>query len=151
MLTLGKVCWIQYSWYWSGNCLLTLDRVFETSRRFGFSTRSLGHVSKTSSWEAETLWIASKHDPKWVNNSHFNTLFNEISHSSVLLMKPVSLCPCSNSSRCRSYMWFRSSSSGCSERSAPMRRHWSSTCRCCGRNRPNITCWDAPSWQLSCF
>ena len=24
--------------------VLTLDRVFETSRRFGFSTRSLGHV-----------------------------------------------------------------------------------------------------------
>ena len=27
------------------NCLLTLDRVFETSRRFGFSTRSLGHMN----------------------------------------------------------------------------------------------------------
>ena len=26
------------------NCLLTLDRVFETSQRFGFSTKSLGHV-----------------------------------------------------------------------------------------------------------
>ena len=26
------------------NCFLTLDRVFKTSRCFGFSTRSLGHV-----------------------------------------------------------------------------------------------------------
>ena len=44
------------------------------SRRFGFSTRSLGHVTKTSSWEAEMSWSFKKHDPKWVSNSHFNII-----------------------------------------------------------------------------
>ena len=37
---------IHDNYYWSANCLLTLDRVFETSRRFDFSTRSLGHVNR---------------------------------------------------------------------------------------------------------
>ena len=53
--------------YWSVNCLLTLYRVFETSRRFGFSTRL---------WEAEASWSFKKHDTKWVNSSHFNIINN---------------------------------------------------------------------------
>ena len=47
---------------------------FETSRRFDFSTRSLGHVTKASSWEVKTSWSFKKHDQKWVNNSHFNIM-----------------------------------------------------------------------------
>ena len=35
--------------------LLILDHIWKSSRRFGFSTRSLGHVTKASSWAAETL------------------------------------------------------------------------------------------------
>ena len=35
------------------NCLLTLDRVYETSRCFGFSTRSLGRVMFSFAGTAE--------------------------------------------------------------------------------------------------
>ena len=44
--------------------LLTLDRVFESSSR-----ERKHHVTKISSWEAETSWKFQKHDPKWVKNS----------------------------------------------------------------------------------
>ena len=70
------IVWI----YWSANCLLTLDRVFETSRRFGFSARSLGHVmfsfSETSQFYLRSRNVVKfqKHDPKSVNNSHFNIM-----------------------------------------------------------------------------
>ena len=50
----GVEVWIVYS----------LWIVFlKLSRRFGFSTRSLGHMTKTSSCEAEMLWQFQKHDP----------------------------------------------------------------------------------------
>ena len=46
---------------WSAWFFYSLWIVFwNDSQRFGFSTRSL---------EAETLWIVSKHDPKWVKQS----------------------------------------------------------------------------------
>ena len=32
------------------------------------------HVTKASSWEVETSWSFKTHDPKWVNNSHFNIM-----------------------------------------------------------------------------
>ena len=40
--------------------------LWNCSQRFGFSSRSLGHETKTSRWEAETSWTVSKHDPMWV-------------------------------------------------------------------------------------
>ena len=43
---------------------------------FGSCFKTGNHVTKTSSWEAETLWIISKHDPKWVKFIHFNVDIN---------------------------------------------------------------------------
>ena len=81
-LLLKKCYWIQYS-YWSE---LIWIGFLKQLRRFGFSTRSLGHmmfrisrqgkhhVTKTSSWEAEKSWQFQKHDPKWVKSSFIFTV-----------------------------------------------------------------------------
>ena len=51
---------------------MNLTRFGNDSRRFGFSTRSIGHMTNISSWEAEASWIVSKLDPKWVKLIYFN-------------------------------------------------------------------------------
>ena len=44
----------------------------ELPRKQHISHEGKHHVTKTSSWEAETSWIISKHYQKWVKFIHFN-------------------------------------------------------------------------------
>ena len=60
---------LRYHFYEVNSFFYSFLIVFlKLSRRFGFSTRSLGHVISLLSWEAESSWKFQKHDPKWVKN-----------------------------------------------------------------------------------
>ena len=47
----------------------TPDHLGTSSCFLGSSREGKHHVTKTSSWEAETSWIVSKLDPKWVKTN----------------------------------------------------------------------------------